>query len=295
VIAVPAGERSKSLKMLDQIYTTALRAGIDRGTPVLALGGGVVGDLAGYAAATLLRGVPFVQLPTTLIAQVDSSVGGKTGINHAAGKNLIGSFYPPRLVVADPETLLTLSDRDWASGMAEIIKHAAISDMELATFLVQHWDALFDRQMDVVTETLRRAVQVKIDVVADDEFERGRRAFLNFGHTVGHALELLAGYGTLTHGEAVAIGMRFALRLSRARYPTADFSEIADLLRRLPDRLPLDEFPARQIVEAMRHDKKRRDGDLHFVLLEAPARPVLAAVSEAEVVQHWNTFQDERM
>jgi 3-dehydroquinate synthase len=236
-----------------------------------------------------------VQVPTTLIAQVDSSVGGKTGINHPAGKNLIGAFYPPRLVVADPETLLTLSDRDWASGMAEVVKHAAISDLELAAFLLDHREALSRRDPDAVTEMLRRAVRVKIDVVAEDEFEQGRRAFLNFGHTAGHALERMAGYGALTHGEAVAIGMRFALRLSRSRFPEADFSIIEHLLGLLPDPIPVDDFPAEQLIDAMRLDKKRKGGDLRFVLLEAPARPVLAAVTEEEVLRHWNTFQDERM
>ncbi|WP_420454254.1 3-dehydroquinate synthase [Rubrivirga sp.] len=278
--AVPAGEGSKSLGQLGALHDWALALGIDRATPVLALGGGVVGDLAGFAAATLLRGLPLVHLPTTTIAQVDSAIGGKTGINHATGKNLVGAFHQPLLVLADPATLGTLPDRAFQSGLAEAVKHALISDPALADRLDREWDALVGRDPDVVASVVRDAAAVKAAVVEADELEAGERAVLNFGHTFGHALEREAGYGTLTHGEAVAFGMRAALHLSASLRQGA----VADGLGpfQAADRLVARVAPAPpaldpdRLTEAMATDKKRTAQGLRFVVLDTVGEPRLA-------------------
>ncbi len=287
--AVPAGEASKSLAQLGALYDWALGLGIDRSTPVLALGGGVVGDLAGFAAATLLRGLPLVHLPTTTIAQVDSAIGGKTGINHAAGKNLVGAFHQPRVVLADPATLGTLPDRAFRSGLAEAVKHALISDPALADRLDREWDALAAREPDVLAPLVRDTAAVKAAVVEADELEAGERAFLNFGHTFGHALEREAGYGTLTHGEAVALGMRAALHLSASlqRGAVADdlgpFAAADRLVARLAPP-PTDLDPGR-LTEAMGSDKKRTAAGVRFVVLDAVGEPRLADDVPAPMVE----------
>jgi 3-dehydroquinate synthase len=289
VVVVPPGEASKSAERLHALYDEALAWGVDRQTPVVALGGGVVGDLAGFAAATLLRGLPLVQLPTSLIAQVDSAVGGKTGINHAAGKNLLGAFYQPRVVVTDPATLVTLPQREWTSGMAEVVKHALIADPALLAFLEDHWgDLMLRRDDDAVAEMVARAVQVKAGIVAEDEREAGRRALLNFGHTVAHAVEKVAGYGTFTHGEAVAVGMRAALALSRRRHPDLDAARADALVASIPvegDPATLD-FEA--MLDAMRADKKAVAGRPRFVLLDRLGHAyVTADVERAELEAAW--------
>lgn len=286
---VPAGESSKSIDQLSALADWALGLGIDRGTPVLALGGGVVGDLAGFAAATLLRGLPLVHLPTTTISQVDSAIGGKTGINHATGKNLIGAFHQPLLVLADPATLDTLPERDFRSGLAEAVKHALISDTDLAARLDRDWDALLAHDPVVLGTLVRDAAAVKAAVVEADEVEAGERAFLNFGHTFGHALEREAGYGTLTHGEAVALGMRTALHLSASLRLGAvaedlgAFAEADRLVRRVaPVPPPLD--PA-ALTAAMATDKKRTASGLRFVVLDAVGVPRLADDVPPEMVE----------
>ena len=285
-VSVPAGEASKSLGQLSALYDWALGLGIDRGTPVLALGGGVVGDLAGFAAATLLRGLPLVHLPTTTISQVDSAIGGKTGINHATGKNLLGAFHQPLLVLADPATLDTLSDRAFRSGLAEAVKHALISDTDLAPRLARDWDALMAHDPAVLGPLVRDAAAVKAAVVEADELEAGERAFLNFGHTFGHALEREAGYGTLTHGEAVALGMRAALhlsaslRLDRVADDLGDFAEADRLVRPAPPALD----PA-TLTAAMATDKKRTASGLRFVVLDAVGVPRLADGVPPEMVE----------
>jgi 3-dehydroquinate synthase len=229
--AVPPGEASKSPEQLWRLYDWMLGGGVERRDAVLALGGGVVGDLVGYAAASVLRGVAVVQLPTTLLAMVDSAVGGKTGINHPAGKNLIGAFHQPRLVLADTAALATLPPRELRAGMAEVIKHGVIRDAglfrELERLAAERgwrpggpafpgWDAADAELTARLTAIIRRAVAVKVEVVSRDEFERGERITLNYGHTVGHAVEALMGYGPLLHGEAVAIGMHAAARIAAA-------------------------------------------------------------------------------
>ena len=280
-LAVPAGEGSKTLAQYGAVLDWALALGPDRRTPVLALGGGVVGDLAGFAAATLLRGVPLVHLPTTTISQVDSAIGGKTGVNHAAGKNLVGAFHQPRLVLADPATLATLPDREFRSGLAEAVKHALISDADLFDRLVRQWDALAGRRPGAVAALVRDAAAVKAAVVEADEREAGDRALLNFGHTFGHALEREAGYGALTHGEAVALGMRAALHLSsslaggRTAGALSERFRAADALvaRLAPEPPALDRGA---LVAAMASDKKRTAAGLRFVVLDAVGRARLA-------------------
>ena len=294
-ITVPAGEATKSAEHLQAIYDEALSAGIDRETPVLALGGGVVGDLAGFAAATLLRGVPLVHLPTSLIAQVDSSIGGKTGINHAAGKNLIGAFYQPRLVVSDVRTIDTLPQREWTSGMAEVIKHALIADEALVSFLESHITDLMLRRTDAVASMIRRAARVKVDVVAADEREQGRRAILNFGHTFGHAIEREAGYGAFTHGEAVAVGMRAALCLSHRLTPSFDLERTDALVRTIPIEGDPGQIALSTLKDAMAHDKKNKGDAVRFIVLDAIGQARLTDTpTHADLRHAWNFAKSAR-
>ena len=277
-LIVPHGEASKSLDTYRLVLDWALSLGIDRDTPVFALGGGVVGDLAGFVAATLLRGLPLVHVPTTVVAQVDSALGGKTGVNHARGKNLIGSFYPPRLVVSDWSLLKSLFDRDVRAGLAEVVKHALVADAGLAARLQQDLPRLVTLDPDTAPALLRDAAAVKAGIVAADEHEAGRRAILNFGHTFGHAIEAATGYGTVLHGEAVAVGMQAALHLSASLAageclaPDADLpapfdraSALVDGLRLSPSLGGLD--PA-VLMEAMETDKKRDASGLRFIVLD---------------------------
>ena len=267
VIILPPGEATKSTEHLSRIYDTALYGGIDRQTPVFALGGGVVGDLAGFAAATLLRGVPIVQIPTSLVAQIDSAIGGKTGINHPAGKNLIGAFHQPVLVCIDTRTLMTLPYREWTSGLAEIVKHALIADANLFESLESEWVHIVNRQPDVIHDIIYRAARIKTKVVSEDEREAGLRAILNFGHTFGHAIERIAGYGTYTHGEAVALGMRAALYLSSRLHHDFPLHRADRLVQKIPIPERLSEHAVDDLSEAMKTDKKIRAGSLRFVML----------------------------
>ncbi len=267
ILTLPAGETTKSPKHLQAIYDAALAWKIDRQTPVLALGGGVIGDLTGFAAATLLRGVPFVQIPTSLIAQVDSAIGGKTGINHGEGKNLVGVFYQPKLVFTDTTLLYTLPCREWLSGLAEAIKHALILDEAFFAWIESEMSRILARDPEVVPDLVYRAAAIKAKIVTEDELERGRRVLLNFGHTFGHALERALGYGTYTHGEAVVLGMKAALHMSRRFNRHLKQSRAEKLLERItmppiPSSLGI---PA--VREAMSSDKKRESDRLYFVLL----------------------------
>jgi len=294
-IVVPAGEATKSAHHLQTIYDEVLSAGIDRQTPVLALGGGVVGDLAGFAAATLLRGVPLVHLPTSLIAQVDSSIGGKTGINHATGKNLIGAFYQPTLVVSDVRTIDTLPQREWTSGMAEVIKHALIADEDLVSFLETNITDLLLRRTDAVAAMIRRAARVKVDVVVADELEQGRRAILNFGHTFGHAIEREAGYGAFTHGEAIAVGMRAALCLSHRLTPSVDLDRADALVRTVPVEGAPERLSLAALQEAMMHDKKNTGDTIRFIVLDDIGQARLTdAPTEADLRHAWNFAKSAR-
>ena len=292
-VVVPPGEGSKSVETFAAVCDAGLAAGPDRSTPLVALGGGVVGDLGGFAAATLLRGLPLVHLPTTVLAQVDSSIGGKTGVNTARGKNLVGAFHAPRLVLSDPAVLATLPAREVRSGLAEAVKHALIAGGPLLGTMegAAAWD-----EPGTLAAIVREAAAVKAAVVAGDEREAGRRAFLNFGHTFGHALEAAAGYGRLTHGEAVAVGMRAALhlsaRLADGRGADAALPEPFATLDALVARLAPPPIPtgvtADAVLAAMGLDKKRDRGGLRFVVLDAPGAPRLASdVPEALVRAAW--------
>ncbi|WP_298439347.1 3-dehydroquinate synthase [Geobacter sp.] len=267
-IEVPDGEEYKNSAILNGIYDELIAAGLTRDAFIVALGGGVVGDMAGFAAATFLRGVPFVQVPTTLLAQVDSSVGGKTGINHPRGKNLIGAFYQPRGVVIDVETLATLPEREYLGGMAEVVKYGAVLDPEFFSFLESNASRLLARERDPLVRVIGRSVGLKAMVVEKDECEAGLRAVLNYGHTLGHAVETLTGYTRFLHGEAVAIGMVQAAKVAEARglATPADTRRIVSLLGALGLPTELPEFSAAEYREALLRDKKSRDGGLDFVL-----------------------------
>ncbi|MGI9203129.1 MAG: 3-dehydroquinate synthase [Woeseiaceae bacterium] len=267
VVELPDGESHKTIasaaKILDELVGS--RAGRD--VTVIALGGGVVGDIAGFAAACYMRGVAFAQVPTTLLAQVDSSVGGKTGVNHPGGKNLIGAFHQPRVVLIDTDTLATLPDRDLRAGIAEVIKYGAITDAAFFAWLEDNVQALVARETDALTYAIRKSCEIKAAVVAEDEKETGRRALLNFGHTFGHAIENSVGYGEWLHGEAVAAGMVMAADMSGLA--AADGQRLKALLGAagLPVSPPLTR-PG-QLRDAMQLDKKAEAGRLRFVLLRA--------------------------
>lgn len=267
ILTLPAGEETKSFKHLQAIYDAALAWNIDRKTPVIAFGGGVIGDLAGFAASSLLRGVPLVQIPTSLIAQVDSGIGGKTGLNHVEGKNLVGSFYQPRLVLIDTALLYTLPRREWTSGLAEAVKHAVIGDKSFFDWIESDMSRILARHPGVVSDLVYRAASIKAQVVSDDEFEHGRRAVLNFGHTFGHALEKTLGYGVFTHGEAVVVGMKAALFLSRRFNQKLDHNRVNSLLKQISTPPIPSSIGIPEVREAMQTDKKRESEKLFFVLL----------------------------
>ena len=293
LIVLPPGEGSKSQDRLAKIYDRALAWGIERSTPLVSLGGGVVGDLAGFAAATLLRGIPLFQVPTTLIAQVDSSIGGKTGINHEAGKNLIGAFYRPAGILTDPALLKSLPTREWTSGLAEVIKHGLIADDTLFTELETQMDALFDRNESVVERIVPRAADVKVRIVCKDEFETGLRTILNFGHTFAHAIEKVAGYGVYTHGEAVAAGMRAALHVSKHTTPGLDAERADRVVRRIPVPPGLASLSIADLMEVMKLDKKVRRGSVRLVLLDRIGHAfVTGDISSALVEKAWAFVQE---
>ena len=293
LIVLPPGESTKSQDRLAEIYDRALAWGIERGTPLVAFGGGVVGDLAGFAAATLLRGIPFFQVPTTLVAQVDSSIGGKTGINHATGKNLIGAFYRPAGILTDPGLLKSLPTRQWTSGLAEVIKHGLIADEALFTELETQADALFDRNESVVERIVPRAAGVKVRIVCEDEFETGLRTMLNFGHTFAHAIEKVAGYGAYTHGEAVAVGMRAALHLSEHKTAGFDAERADRIVRRIPVPPGLASLSIADLMDAMKLDKKVRRGNVRLVLLDRIGHAFVAGDIPSTLVEKAWTFARE--
>jgi 3-dehydroquinate synthase len=277
VIVVPDGEAHKDWATLYDIHTRLLELKVERSTMLIALGGGVIGDLAGFAAATYQRGLPLVQIPTTLLAQVDSSVGGKTAVNHPLGKNMIGAFYQPSAVIIDSATLCTLPDREYASGLAEVVKYGAIRSPELFAWLESNVLPLLRRDEAALAQAIHESCRIKAEIVAADERETGDRALLNFGHTFGHAIEVGTGYGAWLHGEAVAAGMVLAGELSVrvAGFPAAENRRLGQLLSRfgLPVRPP--SLGADRYLELMSRDKKVEAGKLRLVLLEAPGRPTI--------------------
>jgi 3-dehydroquinate synthase len=267
-IALPDGEKFKTTDTLHKVLDKLVAVGANRDITVVALGGGVVGDIAGFAAASYMRGVGFVQVPTTLLAQVDSSVGGKTGINHAQGKNLIGAFYQPGVVLIDTDTLQTLPERELKAGLAEVIKYGAIADVDFLAWLEENIDALLNRDPQALAHAIQRSCELKAEVVAEDEREAGRRAILNFGHTFGHAIENSLGYGELLHGEAVAIGMVMAARMSDIDQTGRD--RLRDLLARAGLPVAPPAVGAQTLLDAMGLDKKVVGKQLRLVLLKRP-------------------------
>ena len=290
-VVLPDGEAHKDWATLNRIFDALLGQGCDRKTVLFALGGGVVGDMTGFAAATYMRGVPFVQVPTTLLAQVDSSVGGKTAINHPLGKNMIGAFYQPVRVVCDLETLKTLPARELSAGLAEVIKYGPIADMDFLAWIEAHIDALQQRDPAALAHAVRRSCEIKAAVVGQDERESGLRAILNFGHTFGHAIEAGLGFGQWLHGEAVGCGMVMGAELSqRLGHVDAPFvARLKALIARagLPVRGPVLDAAdnALAYIEHMRLDKKAEAGDIKFVVIDAPGQARTQGAPDAMVRQ----------
>lgn len=291
VLSLPDGEVYKNWQTLNTIFDELLSKACDRKTVLFALGGGVVGDMTGFAAASYMRGVPFVQVPTTLLAQVDSSVGGKTGINHPLGKNMVGAFYQPLQVVCDLDTLKTLPARELSAGLAEVIKYGPIADLAFLDWIEANIAKLLERNVDALAYAIQRSCEIKAWVVGQDERESGLRAILNFGHTFGHAIEAGMGYGTWLHGEAVGCGMVMAAKLSHALgLVDAPFVQrLTALVQKagLPTIAPrLAEVDnAGRYLELMRVDKKAQGGEIRFVVIDGPSRASLRAAPDAIVRQ----------
>ena len=288
LIVVPDGERAKTLSWTSRILDDLVKRRFERNDVLVALGGGVIGDITGFVASTYLRGIPFIQAATSLVAQVDSSVGGKTGVNHRLGKNLIGAFYQPRLVVMDTDTLKTLPRREWIAGLAEVIKYGMIADHSFFEYLEQHVEAILKMENEPVQFLVKRCCEIKASVVARDEREAGLRRILNYGHTVGHALESIGGYRKFIHGEAVGIGMVQEASISHhLGYCSADVvTRQRDLLCRvgLSDRLPPLSFS--NLWTAMQHDKKVVKGQIHCVLPRKIGRVDVVPL-EHKAVRDW--------
>ena len=290
-LALPDGEQYKNWETLNLVFDELLAHGGDRKTTLYALGGGVVGDMAGFAAACFMRGVPFVQVPTTLLAQVDSSVGGKTAINHPLGKNMVGAFYQPKLVVCDLDVLKTLPARELSAGLAEVIKYGPIHDMAFFDWIEAHIDALRALEPAALAHAVQRCCEIKAEVVGQDERESGLRAILNFGHTFGHAIEAGMGYGAWLHGEGVGAGMVMAAELSRelGLVDAAFVERLTRLIGRagLPVRGPVLDAAdnAGRYLALMRVDKKAEAGEIRFVLIDGPGRAVVRPAPDALVRQ----------
>ncbi|MDR2327120.1 MAG: 3-dehydroquinate synthase [Acidovorax sp.] len=291
VVELPDGEAHKDWQTLNLIFDALLQQGCDRKTVMFALGGGVIGDMTGFAAASYMRGVPFVQLPTTLLSQVDSSVGGKTAINHPLGKNMVGAFYQPQLVLCDLASLDTLPARELSAGLAEVIKYGPIADMAFFEWLEAHIDRLRAGDRQAMAQAVKRSVEIKAWVVSQDEKEAGLRAVLNFGHTFGHAIEAGMGYGVWLHGEGVGAGMVMAAQLSQelGLVDAAFVQRLTRLIERagLPTRgAVLDaQDNAGAYLEHMRVDKKAEAGEIRFVLIDGPGKAVMRSASDALVRQ----------
>jgi 3-dehydroquinate synthase len=288
VILLPDGERYKTLQSAARIYEALIRAEADRGSVVVAVGGGVVGDVAGFAAATYLRGITLVHVPTTLLAQVDSSIGGKVGVNHQLGKNLIGAFHQPALVVADPLLLATLPRREFRSGLYEVVKYGMIASRDLFDRVARDSKAIFARDPAVLLPAIIESCRIKAAVVSADERESGPRRVLNFGHTVGHALESVTRYRRFRHGEAIAYGMMAAadLAVRRGALAPRERQALVDLITQLGPLPAIADLSAAQVIEAVRRDKKVVNGRLHFVIcIEIGATTIVDDVTEEELTK----------
>lgn len=288
VVELPDGEQYKNLQNLELIFNELLKSKLNRNSLLVALGGGVVGDMTGFAAACYQRGIDFIQVPTTLLAQVDSSVGGKTGVNHPLGKNMIGAFHQPRLVVIDTDTLVTLPDRELAAGLAEVIKYGLIANEDFFVWLEENIDALNARDEQVLTYAIQRSCEIKAEVVAKDEKEGGLRAILNLGHTFGHAIETAQGYGTWLHGEAVAVGMVMAVDMScrLAWLPDSVLQRTKTLIKKakLPILAPAD-MSVIDFIDAMAVDKKNVHGNIRLVLLQSLGEAVITEDFAVELME----------
>ena len=288
VILIPDGERHKHLQTVGRVYDALVKAGADRSAGLIAVGGGVIGDTAGFAAATYLRGIAVAHVPTTLLAQVDSAIGGKVGVNHPLGKNLIGAFLQPRLVAADPLVLATLPRREFRAGLYEVVKYGMTSSRDLFDRVSGSVKALFRRQPDALVPIIAESSRIKADVVARDERESGPRRVLNFGHTAGHALEAVTRYKRFRHGEAIGYGMLVAAAVGVARGVLAPAARdaLADLIRRLGPLPPIADLAVGDMLEAMRRDKKVVDGRLHYVLAtDIGAHAIVDDVTERELAE----------
>lgn len=286
-VILPDGEAFKTLAVLEKIFDTLLQENHNRSTTLIALGGGVVGDMCGFAAACYQRGVQFIQIPTTLLSMVDSSVGGKTGVNHPLGKNMIGAFHQPNCVLADLDLLKTLPDREFSAGMAEVIKYGLICDAEFFSWLEQHIGALMARDVELLSEAVYRSCVNKAAVVAEDEREGGRRAILNLGHTFGHAIETAEGYGNWLHGEAVGAGTALALALSvKLGWLSADIEArgIALLAQAGLPIAPPSNMNVDQFLQLMGRDKKVLDGQLRLILLTGLGEAVVSSEASVELI-----------
>lgn len=289
LVTVPAGETAKSLKVVEQCYDALAKHRLERKSFIVALGGGVVGDLAGFVAATYLRGVAFVQVPTTLLAQVDSSVGGKVGVNLKAGKNLVGAFHQPKLVLCDIDALRTLPVREFRAGLAEVIKYGIIYDAALFERLEHDLPKLLKREPKTLTEVIARCCEIKADVVGQDETESGLRAILNFGHTIGHAIENISGYGKYLHGEAISIGQIAAARISAATLglDASEAKRVGAIFRKagLPTTIQLSASQRKKLFGAMRLDKKVSGGEVKFVLAKRIGETVWGQKVQEALIQ----------
>ncbi|NBG88814.1 3-dehydroquinate synthase [Isachenkonia alkalipeptolytica] len=267
-IILPPGESSKNLSMVEKILSKMLDLGLTRNSRIIALGGGVVGDIAGFCASIYMRGIPYVQVPTTLLAQVDSSVGGKTGVNLPQGKNTVGSFYQPRWVVIDPKVLSTLSKRERITGIGEVIKYGVIYDYDFLTYIRENFEALMNLEETVILAVVKRCCEIKGEIVVEDEKEKGLRKILNFGHTLGHALEALSNYEKYTHGEAVLIGMYHEAFMAKKMglLDAAYFEEVAGLIKKTGVSLDIEGFPREDLVQRMMRDKKNKGDKISFIV-----------------------------
>ncbi len=285
-LQIKPGEQSKTLNQASRLYDAALEAGLDRNSPVVALGGGVVGDLAGFVAATFLRGVPLVMVPTTLLAQVDSSVGGKVAVNHPRGKNLIGAIYPPRVVVIDPLVLCSLSDRQLLAGLAEVIKYGIIKDLDFFCWLEENLDHLIAGDKERLAQAITISVRTKAEVVEKDEYEKDQRRILNYGHTLGHALEAATEYRYYLHGEAVLIGMLAATELAVALsvLDTSSADRIRQLLSRISYKKPPAGLTAEKVIDKLRQDKKRLNEDNFFILPQEIGSTKVIAIRDEQLL-----------
>ncbi len=289
---IPQGEKSKSISQWNKSLDTVLKISIERSTPLFAIGGGVTGDLGGFVASTALRGIPLIHMPTSLLAMVDSSIGGKTGINHETGKNLIGAFYQPDAVFADVNFLETLPAEEWINGLSEVLKYAAIEDPSLFELSAECVASGFEPS-EKWTGIIQKSAGIKVGVVSRDALEAGTRAFLNFGHTFGHALEKKAGYGTISHGEAVLVGMLAACKASTELGGDLQIDKFNEFLDLYSIQLDEDEIPIDSLIESMKQDKKVLEGNIRLVLLKEWGQPFLHTCKDDQLLKHaWQYAYD---